>query len=49
MLLHHETLKKYESLGLEVTKIHRGITFEGVSMVKTLHRFEYKIESTSEK
>ena len=26
--VHHETLKQYEGLGLKITKIHRGITFE---------------------
>ena len=27
-IVHHETLKQYEGLGLKITKIHRGITFE---------------------
>ena len=27
-VVHHETLKLYESLGLKITKIHRGITFK---------------------
>ena len=26
-VIHHETLKLYESLGLKITKIHKGITF----------------------
>ncbi|KAK3723060.1 hypothetical protein QZH41_008526 [Actinostola sp. cb2023] len=26
-VVHHQTLKLYESLGMEITKIHRGITF----------------------
>ena len=33
-VVHHETLKKYESLGLEVTKIHRGITFKESAWLK---------------
>ena len=27
-VIHHETLKLYESLGLKITKIHKGITFD---------------------
>ena len=27
-VMHYETLKLYKSLGLEITKIHRGIKFE---------------------
>ena len=27
-VVHYENLKLYESLGLKITKIHRGITFE---------------------
>ena len=27
-VVHHKTLKQYESLGLKITKIHRGIKFE---------------------
>ena len=33
-VVHHETLKVYESLGLKVTKIHRGITFEESAWLK---------------
>ena len=33
-VVHHETLKIYESLGLKVTKIHRGITFEESAWLK---------------
>ncbi|XP_020912011.1 uncharacterized protein LOC110249773 [Exaiptasia diaphana] len=33
-VVHHETLKLYESLGLKVTKIHRGITFEESDWLK---------------
>ena len=33
-VVHHETLKLYESLGLKVTKIHRGITFEESTWLK---------------
>ncbi|XP_048588381.1 uncharacterized protein LOC116601844 [Nematostella vectensis] len=34
-VVHHETLKLYESLGLKVTKVHRGITFEESGWLKT--------------
>ena len=27
-VIHHETLKLYERLGLKITKVHRGITFK---------------------
>ena len=33
-VVHHETLKKYESLGLEVTNIHRGIKFKESAWLK---------------
>ena len=33
-VVHYETLKKYESLGLEVTKIHRGIKFKESEWLK---------------
>ena len=33
-VVHHETLKVYESLGLKVTKIYRGITFEESAWLK---------------
>ena len=32
--IHHETLKLYLSLGLKLTKIHRGITFEESAWLK---------------
>ena len=34
-VVHHEALKLYVSLGLKVTKIHRGITFEESAWLKT--------------
>ena len=34
-VVHHKTLKLYESLGLEVTKIHRGIKFEESKWLKS--------------
>ena len=33
-VVNHETLKLYESLGLKVTKIHRGITFKESAWLK---------------
>ena len=33
-VIHHETLKLYLSLGLKLTKIHRGITFEESAWLK---------------
>ena len=36
-VVHYKTLKLYESLGLKITKIHKGIKFEESSMVKILH------------
>ena len=33
-VIHHETLKLYLSLGLKLTKIHRGITFEESEWLK---------------
>ena len=34
-VIQHETLKRYESLGLEVTDIHRGITFKESAWLKS--------------
>ena len=33
-VIHHETLKLYISLGLKITKIHRGITFDECAWLK---------------
>ena len=33
-VVHHKTLKLYESLGLKITKIHRGITFKESAWLK---------------
>jgi len=37
-IVHHQTLKLYESLGLKVTKVQKGIKILRESMGKTLHR-----------
>ena len=33
-VVHHKTLKQYESFGLKITKIHRGIKFEESAWLK---------------
>ena len=33
-IIHHKTLKLYESLGLKITRIHRGIKFEEFAWLK---------------
>jgi hypothetical protein len=33
-VVHHKTLKFYLSLGMEVTKVHRGVTFEEEAWLK---------------
>ena len=48
-VVHHETLKKYESLGLEVTNIHRGIKFKESKWLKPYISLNTKLERTSEK
>ena len=32
--MHHKTLKQYESFGLKITKIHRGIKFKESARLK---------------
>ena len=34
-VIHHETLKLYERLGLKITKIHRGITFHESKLLES--------------
>ena len=33
-VVHHETLKLYEKLGLKITKIHRGVKFHEEDFMK---------------
>ena len=33
-IIHHKTLKRYESLGLKIMRIHRGIKFEESAWLK---------------
>lgn len=36
-VIHYENLKMYESLGLRITKIHRGIKFEESAFAQTVY------------
>ena len=48
-VVHHETLKQYESLGLKITKIHRGIKFEESAWLKPYIDLNTKTENKSKK
>ena len=48
-VVYHKTLKQYESLGLKITKIHRGIKFEESAWLKPYIDFNTKTENKSKK
>ena len=48
-VVHHKTLKQYQSLGLKITKIHKGIKFEESAWLKPYIDFNTKTENKSKK
>ena len=47
--MHYENLKLYESLGLKITKIHRGVTFEESAWLKEYINLNSKLRIEAKK
>ena len=48
-VVHHKTLKLYESLGLKISKIHRGISFCEISWLKPYIDINTKLRTNAKK
>ena len=47
--MHYENLKLYESLGLKITKIHRGIKFEEIAWLEEYINLNTKLRIDAKK
>ena len=47
-VLHHETLKQYLGLGMKITKIHRGISFNEKDFMKSYINLNTKLRKNAE-